>query len=89
MKNPFRYFINSSPKVIRLSEMTYIRFQMSLWPVEDLLRERGIDIFHEAVRYWWNLFGPDIFPTTQSRTNCLSHQFCIFNLSTRFLARPI
>jgi putative transposase len=26
--------------------------------VEDLLFERGIDITHETVRYWWNRFGP-------------------------------
>ena len=26
--------------------------------VEDLLHERGIDICHETVRYWWNRFGP-------------------------------
>ena len=26
--------------------------------VEDILFERGIDISHETVRYWWNRFGP-------------------------------
>jgi transposase-like protein len=26
--------------------------------VEDLLQERGIDISHETVRFWWNRFGP-------------------------------
>jgi putative transposase len=26
--------------------------------VEDLLQERGIDISHETVRFWWNKFGP-------------------------------
>ncbi|MEY4890901.1 MAG: hypothetical protein RIQ75_2031, partial [Pseudomonadota bacterium] len=26
--------------------------------VEDLLHERGIEISHETVRYWWNRFGP-------------------------------
>ena len=26
--------------------------------VEDRLFERGIDIFHEPVRTWWNRFGP-------------------------------
>ena len=26
--------------------------------VEDLLAERGIDISHETVRFWWNRFGP-------------------------------
>jgi putative transposase len=26
--------------------------------VEDLLHERGIDIDHETVRFWWNRFGP-------------------------------
>ena len=26
--------------------------------MEDLLFERGIDICHETVRFWWNRFGP-------------------------------
>jgi len=55
--NPFRYF-HSSPEVIRLVVMMYVRFPLSLRNVEDLLFERGIDICHETVRLWWNRFGP-------------------------------
>lgn len=36
----------------------YVRFPLSLRNVEDLLHERGIDICHETIRYWWNRFGP-------------------------------
>ena len=57
MRNPFRYF-NSSPEVIRLAVMMYIRYPLSLRQVEDLLFERGIDLCHETVRFWWNRFGP-------------------------------
>jgi putative transposase len=57
MKNPFRYF-NSSPEVIRLAVMMYVRYPLSLRQVEDLLFERGIDISYETVRFWWNRFGP-------------------------------
>ena len=55
--NPFRYF-NSSPEVIRLVVMMYVKFPLSLRNVEDLLAERGIDVSYETVRYWWNRFGP-------------------------------
>jgi putative transposase len=57
MTNPFRYF-KTSPAVIRLAVMMYIRYPLSLRQVEDLLSERGIDICHETVRFWWNRFGP-------------------------------
>ena len=57
MSNPFRYF-NSSPEVIRLVVMMYVRYPLSLRNVEDLLAERGIDISYETVRFWWNRFGP-------------------------------
>ena len=57
MSNPFRYF-NRSPEVIRLVVMMYVRYPRSLRNVEDLLAERGIDIRHETVRFWWNRFGP-------------------------------
>ncbi len=56
MRNPFRYF-NSSPEVIRLTVMMYVRYPLSLRQVEDLLFERGIDICYETVRFWWNRFG--------------------------------
>src|SRR5271166_2228334 len=57
MSSPFRYF-NSSPEIIRLVVMMYVRYPLSLRNVEDLLAERGIDISHETVRFWWNRFGP-------------------------------
>ncbi len=38
--------------------MMYVRFPLSLRNVEDLLHERGIEISHETVRFWWNRFGP-------------------------------
>ncbi len=56
-QDPFRWF-DSSPKVIRLVVMMYVRYPLSLRNVEDLLFERGIDICHETVRFWWNRFGP-------------------------------
>jgi putative transposase len=57
MKSPFRYF-NSSPEIIQLTVMLYIRYPLSLRQVEDLLFERSIDNCHETVRFWWNRFGP-------------------------------
>ena len=55
--SPFRRF-NSSPEVIRLVVLMHVRFPLSLRNVEYLLFERGIDICHETVRFWWNRFGP-------------------------------
>lgn len=44
--------------------MMYVRFPLSLRNVEDLLFERGIDLCHETVRFWWNrcepMFAADI-----------------------------
>lgn len=56
-RDPFKYF-HSSGAIIRLAVMMYVRFPLSLRNVEDLLHERGIDISHETVRFWWNRFGP-------------------------------
>ena len=53
----FKYF-KTSPEIIRLAVMLYVRFPLSLRNVEDLLHERGIDVSHETVRYWWLRFGP-------------------------------
>jgi putative transposase len=55
--DPFRYF-KTSREIIRLAVMLYVRFPLSLRNVEDLLHERGVDVSHEAVRFWWHRFGP-------------------------------
>jgi putative transposase len=56
-RSPFRYF-KTSPEIIRLAVMMYVRFPLSLRNVEDLLHERGIDVSHEAIRLRWNRFDP-------------------------------
>jgi len=57
MRNPYRYF-NSSPEVFRLTVMMYVRYPLSLRQAEDIQFERGIDICHETIRFWWNRFDP-------------------------------
>ena len=58
MPNPvsFRYF-KTSPEIIRLAVMpcSGTRFRRG---TSSLLHERGIDVSHETVRYWWQRFGP-------------------------------
>lgn len=55
-QNPFRYF-KTSPEIIQLGVLMYVRFPLSLRNVEDLLHERGIDVCHESVRLWVDRFG--------------------------------
>lgn len=47
--SPFKYF-ETSPEIIKLAVVYYIRYPLSLRQVEDMLHERGIDICHETVR---------------------------------------
>ncbi len=56
-RDPFKYF-KTSPEIIRLAVMLYVRLPLSLRNVKDLLHERGVDISHETVRFWWHRFGP-------------------------------
>jgi len=69
-RDPFKYF-QSSPEVIRLAVMMYVRFPLSLRNVEDLLHERGIDVSYETIRFWWNRFGP-LF-AAEIRRNCVQN----------------
>ena len=68
-KNPFKYY-KSSPEIIKLAIMFYVRFPLSLRNVEDILHMRGIDITHETVRYWWTKLGPMV---TRELKNRRSH----------------
>jgi putative transposase len=73
MKNLFQYF-NSLPEIIRLTVMMYVRYPLSLRQVEDILLERGIDICHETVRFWWNRFGP-IFAAEIRKRRVQNHSY--------------
>ena len=80
--------------------MMYVRFPLSLRNVEDLLAERGIEICHETVRFWWNRFGPmfaaDIKRQRISRMRGFRHWrwhldevFVKINGETRYLWRAV
>jgi putative transposase len=98
MHSPFRYF-NSSPEVIRAAVMLYVRYPLSLRQVEDLLFERGIDICHETVRFWWNRFGPMFAAEIRKRRirkHCysrwrwhLDEVFVRINGKTHYLSRAV
>jgi hypothetical protein len=47
----------TSPEVIRPAVMMEAGYPLPLRNVEDLLHERGVDITHEAVRFWGNRCG--------------------------------
>ena len=46
-KNPLRYF-KTSPEIIQLGVLIYVRFPLSLRKIEELLHERGIDVCHDV-----------------------------------------
>ena len=54
--SPFKYF-KTSPEIIRLAVMYYIRYPLSFRQVEDILHERGVDICHETARFLVERFG--------------------------------
>jgi putative transposase len=65
-KNLFKYF-KTSPEIIRLAVMYYVRYPLSFRQVVDILHELGIDICHETVRYWVERFRSAILrPGKQS-----------------------
>lgn len=79
--------------------MMYVRFPLFLRNVEDLLHERGIDVSHEAVRYWWHRFGP-MFASEIRRRRIesmkssrwrwyLDEMFVKINGETRYLWRAV
>jgi len=49
-----------APQIIAHSVWLYLRFNLSLREVEEMLLERGIDVSYETVRRWIAKFGPQI-----------------------------
>ena len=55
-QDPFKYY-KTSPEIIRLAVMYYVRYPLSFREVEIILHERGIDVCYETVHYWVGRFG--------------------------------
>jgi len=49
-----------SPQIVSHAVWLYLRFNLSLREVEEMLLERGIDVSYETVRRWIAKFGPQI-----------------------------
>jgi len=97
--SPLKRF-NSSPEVVRLVVMMYVRFPLSLRNVEDLLFERGSDICHETFRFSWNrsglMFAADIKRRRINRMSGFRHwrwyldeMFVKINGETHYLWRAV
>ena len=48
------------PQIVAHAVWLYLRFNLSLREVEEMLLERGIDVSYETVRRWNAKFGPQI-----------------------------
>jgi putative transposase len=48
------------PEIIAHAVWLYVRFNLSLREVEEMLLERGIDVSYESIRRWTARFGPQI-----------------------------
>ena len=48
------------PDIIAHAVWLYVRFNLSLREVEEMLLERGTDVSYETVRRWTRKFGPQI-----------------------------
>ncbi|MEM6891696.1 MAG: IS6 family transposase, partial [Pseudomonadota bacterium] len=46
------------PQIIAHAVWLYVRFNLSLREVEEMLLQRGIDTSYESVRRWVIKFGP-------------------------------
>ncbi len=55
------------PQIVSYAVWLYLRFNLSLREVQEMLLERGIDISYETVRRWIAEFGAQIAYTLRRR----------------------
>ncbi|WP_372573542.1 IS6 family transposase [Ruegeria jejuensis] len=57
------------PQIIARAVWLYVRFNLSLREVEEMLLQRGIDVSYETVRRWVIKFGPALARNLRQRQN--------------------
>jgi len=55
------------PQIVAHAVWLYLRFNLSLREVEEMLLERGHDVSYETVRRWIAKFGPQIARNLRQR----------------------
>ncbi|MBB4956165.1 putative transposase [Agrobacterium vitis] len=58
------------PQIIAHAVWLYLRFNLSLREVEEMLLKRGIDVSYETVRRWTAKFGPQIARNLRRQQAC-------------------
>jgi putative transposase len=65
------------PEIIQYAVWLYLRFNLSIRDVEDLLAQRGIIVSYEAIRLWVNKFGPKYAKKLKRKHGCFGDTFFI------------
>lgn len=61
------------PEIIAHAVWLYVRFNLSLREVEEMLLERGIDVSYETIRRWMVKFGPGVARNLRRRQAKAGH----------------
>jgi len=69
------------PQIVAHAVWLYLRFNLSLREVEEMLLERGVDVSYETARRWIAKFGPRSLATCGDDRRALA----IFGIWTRSL----
>jgi putative transposase len=75
------------PEIIQHAIWLYLRFTLSYRDVEELLAERGLDIFYETVRRWVLKFGPSIARRLRQRHPRPSDRWHLDEMVVRIAAK--
>ena len=60
------------PSIVHRAVLMYVRFNLSLRDVEELLAERGVEVSYETIRRWVDRFGPQVAKRLR-RSRCTPH----------------
>ena len=76
-------------EIIQHAIWLYLRFTMSYRDVEELVAERGLDIFYETVRRWVLKFGPAIARRLRRCRPRPSDQWHLDEMVVRIAGKPM
>lgn len=77
------------PTLIQHAVRLYLRFNLSLRDVEDMLAERGIDVSYETVRRWVAKFGTAYARTLRCRRPYANDRWHLDEMFVSVWGRPM
>ena len=71
------------PDIILWAVRWYCKYPLAYRHVEEMLKERGVEVDHSTIERWVKVYGPEIEKRLRRQPSCVSHSWRVDETSVK------